>query len=314
VEIFVGIDVSKEQLDVLVRPGGELMQWGNDAAGIAALAQKMVSLAPTVVVMEATGGYEMDAALGLTRAGVPVAIVNPAQVRSFAKATGRLAKTDALDAEAIAHFAEAVKPVPRPLPDEEARELIGHVMRRQQLLEMLSQERNRMGLAHASQRKGIAKHIAWLKSELDDTDATLKRLIRKSPIWREKDDLLQSVKGVGPQLSAMLMTRLPELGYLNRKKIAALVGVAPFNRDSGTMRGHRAIQGGRADVRKTLYMAAVVSIRHNPALRAFYTRLRTAGKPAKVALTAVMRKLLCVLNAMLKTRTPWRDSLVASTP
>ena len=171
-----------------------------------------------------------------------------------------------------------------------------------------------MGLAHASQRKGIAKHIAWLKSELDDTDATLKRLIRKSPIWREKDDLLQSVKGVGPQLSAMLMTRLPELGYLNRKKIAALVGVAPFNRDSGTMRGHRAIQGGRADVRKTLYMAAVVSIRHNPALRAFYTRLRTAGKPAKVALTAVMRKLLCVLNAMLKTRTPWRDSLVASTP
>ena len=255
--------------------------------------------------MEATGGFEMPIAGELELVGLPVSLVNPRQVRSFARATGKLAKTDAIDALLLAQFAEAVKPPVRPLPDEETRELRALVDRRRQLLEMLTSERNR--LRPASKRVGrlIQEHILWLKQQIDDLDKDIGELIRSSPIWRAQEDLLRSVPGVGRVLSCTLLTHLPELGSLNRGQVAALVGVAPLNRDSGAFRGKRSVWGGRSAIRSALYMAALVASQHNPVIKAFYHRLRAAGKPAKVALTACMRKLLLILNSMLKRGTQW---------
>ena len=266
---------------------------------------EIVPLGPSGVVLEATGGFEMPIAGELELVGLPVSLVNPRQVRSFARATGKLAKTDAVDALLLAQFAEAVKPPVRPLPDEETRELRALVDRRRQLLEMLTSERNR--LRPASKRVGrlIQEHILWLKQQIDDLDKDIGELIRSSPIWRAQEDLLRSVPGVGRVLSCTLLTHLPELGSLNRGQVAALVGVAPLNRDSGAFRGKRSVWGGRSAIRSALYMAALVASQHNPVIKAFYHRLRAAGKPAKVALTACMRKLLLILNSMLKRGTQW---------
>ena len=258
---------------------------------------------PLLVVLEATGGLEQLAAVALATSGVAVAIVNPRQVRDFAKATGRLAKTDRIDATVLAHFAEAVRPEPRPLADEDARELSAIVLRRRQVLSMITAEGNRARTASKPVRKRIEAHLRWLRKELERCNDELERTLRESPVWREKDDLLRSVPGVGPTLSATLLAEMPELEHLDRRRLA---GVAPLNRDSGTLRGVRTVWGGRSGVRTTLYMATLCATRHNPAIREFYRRLVVAGKPKKVALTACMRKLLTVLAAVLRNRTPWR--------
>ena len=307
--VFVGIDISKAQLDVAVRPDGRFAV-SNDDAGIAQVIERLSTGPPTLVVVEATGGFEMPLAGALAAAGFPVVVVNPRQVRDFAKATGRLAKTDALDAQTLAHFAEVMRPALRPLPDEQTQALAAILARRRQLVEMLTAEKNRLGSARKPVRKSLRTHIAWLERELARTDSDLAQAIRESPVWREKDDLLRSTPGVGPVLTTTLLADLPELGTLTGKQIAALVGVAPLNRDSGTLRGKRTVWGGRAQIRATLYMAALVASRFNPVIRAFYQRLCAAGKAKKVALTACMRKLLIILNAMLKHRTPWRTELV----
>ncbi len=288
-----------------IRPGEEASQYTNDAEGIASLMNHIAPLEPRGVVLEATGGFEMLVAGELERAGLPVSLVNPRQVRSFARATGRLAKTDAIDAQVLAQFAEAIKPPVRPLPDEETRELRALVDRRRQLLVMVTSENNRLGRASKRVRPLIQKHIRWLEQQVKDLDKDISELIRSSPVWRAHEDLLRSVPGVGPVLSSMLLTHLPELGSLNRGQVAALVGVAPMNRDSGTSRGKRSVSGGRTAVRSALYMAALAATQHNPVIKAFYHRLRAAGKPAKVALTACMRKLLLILNSMLRRRSPW---------
>ncbi len=303
--LFVGIDVAKAQVDIAVRPTGECWTTPQTEAGIHDVVARLQTLAPTLVVLEATGGLERGVTAALATAGLPVAVVNPRQVRDFAKATGRLAKTDRLDAQVLAHFAEAVRPQPRPLPAEQAQVLSAHLARRRQLVEMLTAERNRLGTAPRPVRQRIQTHIAWLEQELREVEDDLGTTLRASPVWREHDDLLRSVPGVGPVLSTTLLAELPELGALNRKQIAALVGVAPLNRDSGTLRGRRTVWGGRARVRAVLYMATLVATRHNPVLRAFYGRLRAVGKPPKVALTACMHKLLTILNALLRHRTPW---------
>lgn len=303
--VFVGIDVSKAQLDVAVRPDGRFTV-PNDDAGIAQVLARLSAGPPTRVVVEATGGFEMPLAGALAAAGFPVVVVNPRQVRDFAKAAGKLAKTDALDAQTLARFAEVMRPELRPLPDEQTQTLAAILTRRRQLVEMLTAEKNRLGSARKAVRKSLQTHIAWLERELTHTDSDLAHAIRESPVWREKDDLLRSTPGVGPVLTTTLLADLPELGSLTGKQIAALVGVAPLNRDSGTLRGKRTVWGGRAQIRATLYMAALVASRFNPVIRAFYQRLRAAGKAKKVALTACMRKLLIILNAMLKHRTPWR--------
>ena len=297
--------MSAAHLDVGVRPSGEVKRYANDTRGIATIMDEIVPLGPSGVVLEATGGFEMPIAGELELVGLPVSLVNPRQVRSFARATGKLAKTDAIDALLLAQFAEAVKPPVRPLPDEETRELRALVDRRRQLLEMLTSERNR--LRPASKRVGrlIQEHILWLKQQIDDLDKDIGELIRSSPIWRAQEDLLRSVPGVGRVLSCTLLTHLPELGSLNRGQVAALVGVAPLNRDSGAFRGKRSVWGERTAIRSALYMAALVASQHNPVIKAFYHRLRAAGKPAKVALTACMRKLLLILNSMLKRGTQW---------
>lgn len=306
--MFVGIDVSKDVLDLFVRPSGKTSRCPNSPEGISALIGLLREIKPELVVLEATGGMEMEAAIAMTAAAITFAVVNPRQVRDFARATGRIAKTDAIDAEVIAHFGEAVRPQARALPDEATLELTALVHRRAQLIEMKTQEKNRAAMARPSARHSIVKHIEWLNKEIGDTDKELKRKIRASPAWREKDDLLQSVTGVGTQMALMLLARLPELGRLDRKQIASLVGVAPHNRDSGTLRGRRTVSGGRADVRSVLYMSALVATRYNPVLKAFYERLLKAGKPKKVALVAVMRKLLTILNAMMRTGQPWDES------
>jgi transposase len=303
--VFVGIDVSKDQLDVALRPSAERWAVANDDAGIATLVDRLRALTPALIVLEATGGLELPLT-GALAVGLPVVVVNPRQVRDFAKATGKLAKTDALDAAVLAQFAEAVRPALRPLPDAAMQELSGLLARRRQLLEMRTAEQNRLGMARPPVRKGIRAHIAWLDRHLAQTDDDLARAIRESPVWREKDDLLQSAPGVGPGLARTLLADLPELGTLNRKQIAALVGVAPLNRDSGTLRGRRSVWGGRAHVRAALYMSALAATRYNPVIRAFYQRLCAAGKAKKVALTACMHKLLGILNSMVKHRTPWR--------
>jgi transposase len=257
--------------------------------------------------LEATGGMEIPLTSALATAGLPVVVVNPRQVRDFAKASGHLAKTDALDAQVLAQFAEMMRPQPRPLPDAEARALTALLTRRRQLVEMLTAEKNRLLSAPSPIRTRLRTHITWLERELQSTNTTLAEAIRQSPVWREKDELLRSVPGVGPVVTSTLLANLPELGTLTHKQIAALVGVAPLNRDSGTLRGRRTVWGGRAQVRAVLYMGAIVAARFNPVIRVFYQRLQRAGKAKKVALTACMRKLLTILNAMLKHRMPWRE-------
>jgi transposase len=308
-QLFVGIDVSQDQLDVHVRPTGDGWQVAADQAGVTALVQRLRALGPTLIVLEATGGYETPVVIALAEAGLPLAIVNPRQIRDFARATGQLAKTDALDAGVIAGFAEAVRPPVRPVPDEQARALGELVARRRQLVEMLGAELNRRRVTrHPQLRKQLDRHIAWLKQAVARLDHDLQGLIRAMPIWRETEDLLRSAPGVGNVTACTLIAELPELGELDRRAIAALVGLAPFARDSGLFRGRRMIIGGRASVRRTLYMATLTAIRRNPEIAAFYARLRGTGRPAKVALTAAMRKLLVMLNAMLRDRRPWQPA------
>ncbi len=305
--VYVGIDVSKSCVDVAVRPTGHVWTMSNDEAGIRKLVSRLKALDPAMVVLESTGGLELPSVAALAAAALPVAIVNPRQVRDFARATGTLAKTDALDAAALAHFADAVRPAVRPLKDTETQVLSSLVARRHQVVSIIVAEKNRLGSAIAAVRPRIEAHIAWLELELRDIDEGLRQTLRSSPVWREKDDILRSVPGVGEQLSLALLSQLPELGTLNRRQVAALVGVAPFNRDSGALRGKRRIWGGRARLRAVLYMAAMVASRFNSVMRDFYQRLLAAGKPKKVALTACMRKLLVILNSMLKRRSSWRD-------
>jgi len=304
-EVFVGIDVSKEKLDVAVRPSGELMRFSNDEDGISVMVDFIKPFSPILVVLEATGGMETASVGMLAAKGLPVVVINPRQVRDFAKATGRLAKTDAIDAHVIAQFGEAVRPEIRPLKDEDTKKLNALVTRRRQIVEMITAERNRLVAATPWTRKDIQNHIAWLEKCLKKADQNLNDLLKKSPVWREKDDILQSTPGVGPVLSMTLLSSLPELGALNRKQIAALVGVAPLNRDSGLFRGKRTIWGGRANIRSVLYMSVTCAIRFNPVIKKFYQRLRDAGKLHKVAMTACMRKLLVILNTMIKKRTHW---------
>ena len=302
---YVGIDVAKTTIDVAVRPTGRVWRASYNATGIAELVAQLQDLTPASVLLEATGGLEVPLAAALAAAALPVVVVNPRQVRDFARATGRLAKTDALGAQVLAHFAEAVRPPLRPLRDADAQELNALTTRRNQMMTVRVAEKNRLGRATGTVRPSIEAHITWLEQELKDLDGSLRRTLRQSPVWREKDDLLRSVPGVGEQLSLSLLAYLPELGALDRKQVAALVGVAPMNRDSGTVRGKRTVWGGRAQVRAVLYMGALVASRFNPVIRTFYQRLLAAGKPKKLALTACMRKLLTMLNAIVKTSQRW---------
>jgi transposase len=303
---YVGIDVAKNRLDIAMRPSGECKQVGNDERGTRYVVSRLRKVRPTLVILEATGGLEQPVAAALALAGLPVAVVNPRQVRDFAKAVGKLAKTDTLDAKVLAHFAEAVRPEPRPLPDEQAQLLSATLLRRRQIIAMITSEENRLSTAPKPIRRRIEVHLRWLKQELKRTNEELEQIVQESPIWREKAALLRSVPGVGPTLSVTLLAELPELEHLNRKKLAALVGVAPVNRDSGTLRGVRTIWGGRSGVRTVLYMATLCAVRFNSTIKVFYERLRAKGKPKKVALTACMRKLLTILGAMLRNRTPWQ--------
>ena len=306
-EQFIGIDVSKARLDVAELPSEARWSVPNDASGIDALSQRLQACSPTLVVLEATGGLQMPAVAALELAGLPVAVINPRQAREFAKATGRLAKTDQIDALMLARFGQALRPEPRPLKPAQALELEALLGRRRQLLAMLTAERNRLERTPPCLRKDLQAHIRWLEKRLKDLDTNLSKTVKATPAWRERDELLRSVPGVGPVLSLSLLAQLPELGTLNRRQIAALAGVAPFNCDSGTYRGSRHIWGGRASVRAVLYMSTLAAVRCNPILRAFYQRLRQAGKAPKVALTASMRKLLTILNAMVRTGTPWQE-------
>jgi len=306
---YIGIDIAKAHLDLAVHLSGEPWRVTNDDAGISATVTHLRELDPTLIVVEPTGGLELPLTAALAAAGLPVAVVNPRQVRDFAKATGRLAKTDRLDAQVLAHFAQAVQPTPRPLPDAQTQELAAFLARRHQLVQMLTAEKNRLGTTRLPVSQRVRAHISWLTQELADIDKQLSDSIRESPIWRAKDDLFQGVKGIGPVVSITLMADLPELGTLDRWGIAALVGLAPFNRDSGLRRGKRRVWGGRARVRAALYMATLVATRYNPVIKAFYHRLLEAGKVKKVALTACMRKLLTILNAMLKHNRPWNPEL-----
>jgi transposase len=308
-EVFVGIDVSKEALDVAVRPEGRKVRVKNDEEGFLELQKLLSPLRLKVIVVEATGGYQ-TALVSFLAPMFPVAVVNPRQVRNFARAQGRLAKTDQIDAEVLASFGEAVKPEVRPLKEEETRELSAWVSRRRQLIEMIKAETNRYAQSAKSVRPQIKRTIEWLQSELKDVDKDLDAQLRQSSVWREKDDLLQSVPGVGRVMTLTLMAELPELGGLNRKQIAALVGVAPFNRDSGKMKGSKVIWGGRSQVRAVLYMAALTATRTESPFKVFYRRLRAAGKPPKVALVACMRKMLTVLNAIAASGEPFIPHLV----
>lgn len=307
---WIGIDVAKRHLDIAVEQG-RTWRTGNDEGAIDALVNELQMLAPTLVVLEATGGYERAVTAALAEAGIPVAVVNPRQVREFGKALGVLAKTDALDARLLAAFAAKVQPEPRDLADAQAQELRDILARRRQVVGMLVAEKNRLKQASSVVRERIKDHIAYLEDEIDDSNRDLDTLLQKSALWRERDDLLQSVPGIGPVVSVTLVAALPELGQLSRKQIAKQVGVAPLNRDSGQRRGHRMVWGGRAEVRHVLYMATLTAIRWNPVIRTHYQRLLDAGKPKKVALVACMRKLLLILNAMLKHQTPWREPTVA---
>jgi transposase len=305
-QTYVGIDVSKEKLDIALRTMDTHREFTYDDEGITKLVMFLHGIKPAIVVLEATGGYETVVAASLGIENIPVAVANPRHIRDFAKATGKLAKTDALDARVIAHFAEAIKPQPQPVTDEQSRELKEVLARRRQIIEMITAEKNRLTKTGVHIRGHIEAHIEWLQRELDDINSRLSHLVKESPLWREKDNLLRSVPGVGFVLSITLLADLPELGRLNRHQIAALVGVAPFNRDSGIFRGKRTVWGGRARVRSALYMSTLVATRYNYVIRAFYERLCHAGKCKKAALTACMRKLLVILNAIIRTRIPWK--------
>jgi len=302
---FIGLDVSKDQLDIGQWPEQRTWQVPHTAAGIADLTEQLSALAPACIVLEASGGYEQEAAATLASAGLPVVVVNPRQVRDFAKAIGQLAKTDRLDALVLARFAAAVRPEIRPLPDAAAEELRTLLVRRSQVVQMLTAEKNRLRTAGHAVRSSLQAHIAWLDGQREELDTELRRRLQESPVWREKEELLRSVKGIGPVASLTLLAALPELGRLSHKEIAALAGLAPLARDSGTLRGKRTIWGGRARVRQALYMAAVSAAQHNHSIRAFYERLVAAGKPKKVALTACMHKLLVICNAILRSHKAW---------
>lgn len=301
---FLGIDVSKATLDVCERPTGTRLQVANDGAGIGALLARWPT-PPTLVVLEATGGYHTLVTSELSLAGWPVVLVNPRQVRQFARALGRLAKTDRVDAAVLAEFAEKIRPTRRPLPDAATQDLQALVLRRRQLVAMLTAERQRLATARPLVRRDLRAHIRWLEQRLDEADTDLGAFLRQSPVWRDREDLLRSVPGIGPTTARTLLAELPELGTLPPRPLTALVGLAPFNRDSGARRGPRAIWGGRAPVRAALYMATLVAVRHNPVLRAYYQRLLAAGKRKKVALVAAMHKLLIILNAILQHGRAW---------
>jgi len=316
--MLIGIDVAKDELVVAARPSEERWTVANDDRGVRTLVERLQRDAPELVVLEATGGYELLAVGALAAAHLPVVVVNPRQVRDFARATGQLAKTDRIDADVLALFAERVRPAVRALPDADAQELEALLARRRQLLEMLQAERNRLGQVFGRGKQPVKKrlkaHIAFLERELRMADSDLGDMVRHSPAWRERDDLLQSVPGVGKVLSFTLLADLPELGQLSRREIAKLVGVAPLSRDSGTLRVRRFVHGGRATVRAVLYMAALVATRRNPVIRAFYTRLLAIGKPKKLALVACMRKLLTILNTIVRTRQAWCAENLDRTP
>ncbi len=314
VELNVGVDVSKERLDVAVRPMGERFSVANDPAGHAELVRRLRGRPIARVVLEATGGYEAAAALALSRAQLPVCVVNPRQVKDFKRSTGQLAKTDVIDADVLAHFGEAIRPDVRPVPDEALRELSGLVARRQQLVEMRTAEKNRLEKKPARiVARRIQSHVDWLDREIERIEEDLDKTIKGSPLFSEKSGLLKGVNGVGPVVSSFFLAHLPELGRLNRKEIATLVGVAPFARESGKVKdGHRHIWGGRAHVRRLLYMGTVSAIRCNPVVQAFYARLLAAGKPKKVAITACMRKLLTILNAMVRDGAAWNPTFATA--
>jgi len=308
-KVSLGIDVSKKTLDIAVHETGETWSCHNDSSEVAVLAAKLKQLKATSIVLEATGGWETVVTATLSTADLPVIVVNPRQVRDFAKATGQLAKTDRIDCRVLAHFAAAIDPPVRPVKSAENQHLEALLARRRQIVEMLVAEKNRLGNNHdPAVVKDLNAHIVWLERRLKSSDDELQRVLKASPAWRERDDLLRSVPGVGPVLSLTLLAQLPELGHLNRREIAKLVGVAPFNRDSGQWRGSRHIWGGRAAVRSPLFMATLCAIRINPTIKYFYRRLIAAGKPPKVAITACMRKLLTILNLMVKTQTSWRTA------
>jgi transposase len=305
-DLFVGIDVAKHRLDVAVMPSAQVKSFAHNHEGLQQLADHVRSLRPALIVLEATGGYHRTVLSNLCAEALPAVAVNPRQVRNFAKATGTLAKTDRIDALLIARFAEAVRPEVRPLKDEQVQQLQALITRRRQLIEMLTAEQNRLDTAHPATQRDLRSHIHILQRRLKRIDDDLGDLIQKTPSWQNKNSLLQSMPGVGPVMARTLLAELPELGSLNRRQIAALVGVAPFNRDSGLFRGRRAIWGGRAHIRAVLYMCARTAARFNPVIRAFYRRLRESGKPFKVAITACMRKILIILNTMIKNNEPWK--------
>lgn len=307
--VFVGIDVSKARLDCALTGSDESWAVDNTSDGITQLVERITEIRPALVVMEATGGFEVPAAAALAAAQLPVVIANPRQVRDFARSTGQLAKTDAIDARILALFARRVRPQVRPLPDEDARALDAIVGRRRQIIGMITAEKNRLGFALPAVHKSIEQHIRWLERQLDRVDSDLDGLIRKSPVWKAKHNLLRDVPGVGPNLARTLIAELPELGRLSNKQIAALVGVAPLARDSGLFRGKRMVWGGRASVRSALFMSILSATKYNPVIRVFYQRLRAQGKPPKVAMVACMRKLLTILNAMVRDNRPWDPSI-----
>jgi transposase len=312
-ELFIGIDVSKARLDGAARPSGLTFRQPNDPPGIAAVGALLLPLQPAAVVLEATGGFEIPLAAALASAGLPVAVVNPRQVRDFARATGQLAKNDTIDAAIRAHFAQAIRPPTRPLPDAEVRSLQALLTRRRQLLEMLTMEHNRLGsCADAAVRADLQAHLAWLSGRLAEADKEIEGAIERSPAWLAKEDLLRSIPGIGPVSSRTLLAALPELGTLSNRQAAALAGLAPFADDSGKRRGTRHVQGGRCTVRSVLYRAALSASRYNPALRAFKERLVRAGKKAKVILTAVARKLVVLANAVLRTGRRWDPALATT--
>lgn len=311
--LFVGIDVAKAHLDVALGPAGATSRHPNDEAGITAILALLAGSPPALIVLEATGTLEVPLVAALAAAGLPVAVVNPLQARRFAQSIGRTAKTDALDARVLALFAERVRPEVRPLPDAAARELADLLARRRQLIAMRTAEKDRLGTAAAAAvRADLEAHIAYLSRQVGEMDRRLAEAVRDSPAWRERDELLRGIPGIGPVASRTLLAELPELGTLGRRKIAALVGLAPMNRDSGTLRGRRMIVGGRAAVRSALYMAALAAVRHNPALKAFYGRLVAAGKAKKLALAAAAHKLLTIADAILRSKRPWDPAKAGS--
>lgn len=308
--LFVGIDVAKATLDIALRPSDQLWQIIYDDAQVEALVTQLSELSPTLIVVEATGGLERTLVAALVAAKLPVVVINPRLARDFAKAIGRLAKTDRIDAQVLAHYGEAIRPSLRPLPDADTQQLRALVDRRRQLMDMMSAEQSRLNTSSARIHDSIEYHLTWLRQQVASLDDDLDGMLKASSLWHDYDAILQSTPGVGPVLSCTLISQLPELGDLNRKEIAALVGVAPFNRDSGTWRGRRTIWGGRASVRAVLYMSTLVATRHNPVIREFYERLLASGKVKKVALIACMRKLLTILNAMIKNRQRWQPNVV----